>query len=59
MNEPAAQLAHVRSLDALPVTLTYCPAAHVLHGVHDGALLTVLNEPAAHALHARSVVAEP
>jgi hypothetical protein len=59
VNEPAAQVAHVRSFAGPPATLTNCPAAQSLHAAHAGALFTVLKEPVAHAEQTRSVTAEP
>lgn len=34
---------HTRSADAVPAAETYVLGWHVVHGVHDGALVAVLN----------------
>ena len=56
---PESHAAHVRSAVAEPASVTRSPAAQLVHAVHEGALLAVLNVPASHAAHVRSAVAEP
>jgi hypothetical protein len=48
---PLVQSAHWRSLDGVPGTLTYVPAAQELQAVQLGAFDVVLNEPLAQDAH--------
>ncbi len=54
---PAAQAAQVRSLEAVPDAVTYCPATQVDHEEHELALLVLLKVPATQAVQLRLVVA--
>ncbi len=55
----SGRVAHSRSLLAVPGVCTKVPAAHVVHDVHDGALVVLEKVPAAHGLHTRLLLAPP
>ncbi len=55
----SGRLAHTRSLLAVPGVCTKVPEAHVVHGVHDGALVVLEKVSATHGLHTRLLLAPP
>ena len=61
LNVPVAHATHVRSLLAVALNLVYVPAAHLaLTATHASPLSAPeYVEPATHAAHCRSAVAEP
>jgi hypothetical protein len=59
LNSPALQLAHARSVVAVPAALTYCPSSHSVQTVQASAFLAALNVLASQLAQVRSEVAMP
>lgn len=56
---PAPQVEQTRFIVAVPAVLAYWPAEQLDHVVQLGALVAVLYEPSAQALHSRLAVLVP
>lgn len=56
---PSAQLAHARSVSAVPLAATRSPAMQSRQATHAVAFIVALYVPDAHATHVRSLVASP